>query len=905
MLGCSYPDLRQRDREYKMRRLFALLSVCLVLAIGFGAFAAWQYRQIQENYYQLQVNRARYLAKTSLELLESGDRIRAIQVAMEALPDEENPDRPAITEAEYALNRALYSYQFDSNLKSSRVLEPERDFDSGNLFLSPDGKNLLILDNNKDLSVWSLDTLLCIWEMNEIDSDGAIGDCIYADFLSDDEIIAAFSGSMNYIVRMNFVTGEKIYRVDLPVIYFTSSDCQLSPGGRWLAINSGEKVVLAEISEGTLSELQYPEEYAGNMELGPHAMGLAFSQDEEKMVVFFSDESTSFRKPYDVYVWDIENGECMGLTTENGSTYSSCFLSNGDIVVLSKNYDIQESFGGMFGTYSIGCYSGKDLQLLWNYNGIGTLSRSGEYKVESQKISIDNQKMEGVICTVANQLLVLRVDTGEVIDTKSFSGNIIGVYSVYLSDMESCDRLTVGVEDGTIYLSTFSKGSMYLLLSITAEDGEREGDNGKFIWNDVEKMGIMSTGHDNKIYLSEQVFDPDYTVLNNGEYFAWKFGFITLGDEQVYPYNSIYISSDPDEFKLYITDVDTGDILLEETGTDFSGLGTIECADQFYLITYWRDLNKNSLIRVHDTIKFETLYEIGLDQAHILEGYHSDDDLVSFHHKLEILDLSETNEIWKINLETGAESMVLDKSSLKICGVDGIISNAYISNDDRYLVIETYDIFSGEGFFVQDLDSGQMVADQWFRMGSKGDLALSDDGSLIAYYAPGNGIVVADISTMEILQEIPFKSGSKANFWFIKNDRYLLIESDTGYLYSWDLNNQCKAAEDSMRVSSNGKCHSSDDIFVIEEYNFESLKNIGYFTDFTEHVYRVEDDGSFSRYLDLPNSFYCGDYVMSINGNRSVVYRLRTLEESLAYAKEVTEDRELSEMDKIKYFIEQ
>ncbi|MBQ8878635.1 MAG: toll/interleukin-1 receptor domain-containing protein, partial [Lachnospiraceae bacterium] len=109
LLGCSYDDLKQRHRERKMKRMAAMAAAVAVFALAFGAYHAYNAALIQENYEGKQRNQSKYLAETSLSLLQNGDRRAAVLVALEALPSEKN-DRPYVAEAQYALSEALYVY---------------------------------------------------------------------------------------------------------------------------------------------------------------------------------------------------------------------------------------------------------------------------------------------------------------------------------------------------------------------------------------------------------------------------------------------------------------------------------------------------------------------------------------------------------------------------------------------------------------------------------------------------------------------------------------------------------------------------------------------------------------------------------------------------------------------------
>ena len=130
ILGCSYDELIQRSRQYRRRRLTAVLSTAAVMAAVAISYLIWSRAQIQKNYEisqenlrQAQINQSFYLANASQKILEQEhDGVGAVQLAMAALPDireneteegeqaSENDTRPVVPEAVYALSQAVQAY---------------------------------------------------------------------------------------------------------------------------------------------------------------------------------------------------------------------------------------------------------------------------------------------------------------------------------------------------------------------------------------------------------------------------------------------------------------------------------------------------------------------------------------------------------------------------------------------------------------------------------------------------------------------------------------------------------------------------------------------------------------------------------------------------------------------------
>ena len=106
LLGCAYDELRQRQRQYRMRRMITFFSLALAASLGFSGYVLRnsmiiqkknveiqeqnvhiqkQNVEIQDNLEAAQRNQSRHLATASEERLAEGDRLTAIALASAAL----------------------------------------------------------------------------------------------------------------------------------------------------------------------------------------------------------------------------------------------------------------------------------------------------------------------------------------------------------------------------------------------------------------------------------------------------------------------------------------------------------------------------------------------------------------------------------------------------------------------------------------------------------------------------------------------------------------------------------------------------------------------------------------------------------------------------------------------------
>lgn len=121
MLGCHYDSLKQRHREYLIKRTTCIASTIIIAMSIFGGYAYFQLQQIRMEHeaslkYQKESiqNQAKNLAQQSVDVLAEGKREEALKKALAVdleMLTNENTEEDIIPEQMYALNSALYSYR--------------------------------------------------------------------------------------------------------------------------------------------------------------------------------------------------------------------------------------------------------------------------------------------------------------------------------------------------------------------------------------------------------------------------------------------------------------------------------------------------------------------------------------------------------------------------------------------------------------------------------------------------------------------------------------------------------------------------------------------------------------------------------------------------------------------------
>ena len=123
IIGCSYDELIQRARQYRMRRLGIALGAAGVMASVAIGYLIWSRAQIQKNYEiaqenlrQAQINQSVYLANASDKVLkQEHDGVGAVQLALASLlgpegvsaaPADTEPTEPGASAAADSLDAA-------------------------------------------------------------------------------------------------------------------------------------------------------------------------------------------------------------------------------------------------------------------------------------------------------------------------------------------------------------------------------------------------------------------------------------------------------------------------------------------------------------------------------------------------------------------------------------------------------------------------------------------------------------------------------------------------------------------------------------------------------------------------------------------------------------------------------
>ena len=240
MLGVTYDDLKQRSKARRNKIYAAIMSGIIVLLLGFLSYATIKNNQINKERNEALIAESQWLSKSANEALENNDRMLALLLYLEALPKNlDNLDRPIIKEAQDGLFNAIISSNASNSYTGiGRITFEYEDPAYDNIFDFNSIENKLYLTTRNYISVLDLDSGSVI---NTLKSDG---EDIYGSYIKgDDDYIVYhkdyyeeyFSLTNKYIVNKY----EDSYEFD----YNLKDDADLNLKNIYVLINDGVKAI--------------------------------------------------------------------------------------------------------------------------------------------------------------------------------------------------------------------------------------------------------------------------------------------------------------------------------------------------------------------------------------------------------------------------------------------------------------------------------------------------------------------------------------------------------------------------------------------------------------------------------------------------------------------------------------
>ena len=158
LIGCSYDELMNRRRQYRMRRVMLATAAAFSVSLAFISYLLYSRHEINKNYLSSLRNQSKYLANESENLLNDEQRITALQLVLEALPKDENDPRPITPEAISALTEGTLAYETNDGVNIHATWNYIMPNYIEDFKVSSDSSTITIRDAENVLGIWSTRT---------------------------------------------------------------------------------------------------------------------------------------------------------------------------------------------------------------------------------------------------------------------------------------------------------------------------------------------------------------------------------------------------------------------------------------------------------------------------------------------------------------------------------------------------------------------------------------------------------------------------------------------------------------------------------------------------------------------------------------------------------------------------
>lgn len=406
IIGCSYDDLRRRQRQYRMRRMTAAFSAAALLLFGLSVYYAWSAKQIQENLDQALINQSEYLASESRSLLASGDRLSAVLLSLQALPQSEG-ERPIVPSAINALSQSTYAYLAPGNEKISldySIAPGGRIDDFG---IDSRETHLFLHFNTYHIAVWDLSHNKLTFETQFSSYISQIA------FSSQDQLLIL---TANQLLCLSPVDGSTLWTFT-PEEWDLYNSFTYAPDGKIALFNSNH-ILLLDDKTGTLTKTVYlSEEFSGS-----NIAKLIFSPDGSRMAFY----STGFAD--EVMIYHLEEKTLNSYSLQYGYFYQMCFDRDNSLYLAAAD----EAFT-YFVTDSGKMYSedtGRLLKLDASRDLVWETEISSFYASDFSSFYFADYASEGgrtpaLMYCYSNLCCMFDLDTGKELSRVEFLGSII------------------------------------------------------------------------------------------------------------------------------------------------------------------------------------------------------------------------------------------------------------------------------------------------------------------------------------------------------------------------------------------------------------------------------------------------------------------------------------------------
>ena len=868
IIGCSYDELINRRRQYKMRRLTAITTGIMALSVGFAGYMFYSNTLIQKNYLESLKNQSRNLANQSSQLLEDDKRLDAMQLALEALPKDETDERPVTPEAIKAITLASRAYETITGSNVSAVWNYKMPNHVSEFSLSPETTYLVGLDQSGVVIGWDTKT-----HKQVLYQDNYGDDTQKFFFYGDDRLLILCTHKLS---AYDLVTGREIWTLedkDYDILYTK----EIFPYGdeTILLVGSRGNVDIVSMQNGRVKDSFMIDDVEAR-EGYSFLTNFAISEDKKHIACVLEDRGDFTTTDYYLLEYDIETGT-LSMKEDVINGWIAALKYVGDKIFIACN---DEGNDGSVKGYDfhyitenkvyIKCISSGDLNLLW----------------DSEFTYSDVPEKTDFLALSDDKVAFYKADTCEIWNIET--GEVQGVYGVndIIVDVSDVDRDGVPMfitNKGATGMPADTEEKTAVSLITRFQDNIVDA----CVGNGVYTRGYLSS---EIIFYNSNVHDEEWTPIEDVPAFSTASNYYM--DEKVLA----IINKENDGSKAILIDPKDKKVLGEVSLSDsimpskYRLLGTFE--EKLYLALC--DNRCLEIITIDlGTLKME--HEVinndfsGYDPVCAMGGgnliYY---DLVGF----------EQYYVVKRNLATGEETRVDFEGDVK--------DMYYFADQDRaYLVADQSYSLSIKTDLLINFADGSMteieMPEDWGKttfcaMDKKGErLAITNNVSVRLLSAGNENLGEASCHNVEPLAMSFFEEDGKD---------LLLVAYADGTLYRYDAKNLQFVGKSDLTVYSTASMYeSSIDYDPASGYLYVQCGNLMDIIETNTWIELTRVVSCFGH-EKTTDTFITASYESSSNEATAGYFRHYTVDDLIRKTKDYLQGEEMSEDQKSMYGID-
>ena len=764
ILGCSYDDLKQRQRERKIKITAVVAAAVALFMLAFGIYSFYNMTMIRKNYRKSQVNESEYLAEKSLSLSEGGDSRQAALVAKEALPSAGSnfSDRPYVPNAEYAMQQALNLYMPLNSFTLDYVVRSNAA--PTDVHFSNDGELACAGTAGGEVNVWETASGNAVAFYPSVCNDSFYQERVIDAYMSGKNVVTVYE---DYISCRD-LSGNEIWKnASENSNDYTAYDQKTG----YLAVSAINTLTIYDTGNGNAIYSKQADEdseytFGNPMKFNSDGTELAVAGYKSVLGDESSQNTDSVSQNTDsvsqngqdngiIYLIDLKNKKDRTVVTKRAYITDIIFSGENSIVVSTTDQMLDFSADTAH-IYSVEYIELNPDKALWENE---TEMRMSSFSGMSMRVY---DSVPGyIVATVDNEMICYSAKTGEKISELSFGTSVAGaIFQKTADDTGISMVIEIG---GQIDYVNILKGIQY-------------PDNMKDTGMNISKV-TMGKG---RVYFKKQGENSivDFCVLTGPGY------------EKISEYDKgslIYdVKLSPDEKMYSVNTGETDSPLIEFRNTKDNSLINTWKSDDGYVMDIRFVSNDKAVIILNDKkcfyfsvktgktkdihTKFEDdkSYEIS---AALMNYYFSDNGkylIAELNGKISIVRLSDGKATGPFETSDKDEYKKIVNARISPDGS----KLYYVTNEDGICCIDTK-----SGKTERGLAGGLRIyngaADEY-------SLCISDDGKYLAVACNDSTLKLIELESGKTVSEIPFYSTSKCFLSFAPDSKVLFAQGDDG-----------------------------------------------------------------------------------------------------------------------------